>query len=300
MTVFEHVEKLKRDYTDKYVLVDEGSPELARFQGQTGRVKTINMNGRALVEFEQYVNSGWFDIDVDYLRVIDRPLPKEEEKPTKVVKKATKKRVAASGDKKLSPLEMARMQDSPGATTSAPVADAGGGKGADAGKKLSTADILAAARGKKAAAEDAPAGDAAAKDVGVKDASSMTLSEKLAAARGKKPASAPAEAEAAPVATKETTAKDPAAMTLAEKLAAARGESSDAASPEEIVDDSNLPETNLAETEAASSPSASSTEDTGSTENTGASATAAGGQAVDKSTMSVADMIAWCKAHDGS
>lgn len=297
MTVFEHVEKLKRDYTDKYVLVDEGSPELARFQGQTGRVKTINMNGRALVEFEQYVNSGWFDIDVDYLRVIDRPLPKEEEKPTKVVKKATKKRVAASGDKKLSPLEMARMQDSGGATKSAAATDADGEKEADTGKKLSTADILAAARNKKvtagsaeaAVAKDAPAKDSTGKDAGPKDASSMTLAEKLAAARGKKPDSEPTEAEAAPTATKETTAKDAAAMTLAEKLAAARGESSGAASPEKIVGDSNLPETNLPETESASS-----------AEDTGASATAAGGEVVDKSIMSVADMIMWCRAHDGS
>ncbi|MDE0938579.1 MAG: hypothetical protein OSA43_01345, partial [Pirellulales bacterium] len=73
MTVFEHIEKLKRDYTDKFVLVDDRCAELARFKGQTGRVKTVNMNGRALVEFDHYANIGWFDIGVDYLKVIDRP-----------------------------------------------------------------------------------------------------------------------------------------------------------------------------------------------------------------------------------
>ena len=75
MAVFEHIEKLKRDYTDKFVLVDDRCAELARFKGQTGRVKTVNMNGRALVEFDHFENIGWFDIDVDYLKVIDRPAP---------------------------------------------------------------------------------------------------------------------------------------------------------------------------------------------------------------------------------
>jgi hypothetical protein len=46
------VEPLKKQYTDQYVAVDAAQPELARFRGQVGRVKTINMNGRALVEFD--------------------------------------------------------------------------------------------------------------------------------------------------------------------------------------------------------------------------------------------------------
>jgi len=61
--IFEHIEKLKKDYTDKYVVVDESRPELARFKGLTGAVKTVNFSGRALVEFDGYNNIGWYDID---------------------------------------------------------------------------------------------------------------------------------------------------------------------------------------------------------------------------------------------
>ena len=48
--VFEHIEKLKSEYTDKYVAVDEAVLELQRFQGRAGQVRTVNMSGRALVE----------------------------------------------------------------------------------------------------------------------------------------------------------------------------------------------------------------------------------------------------------
>ncbi len=73
--VFEHAEKLKTEYTDKYVIVDQERPELCRFNGLTGTVRTVNMNGRALVEFDGFENIGWYDIDIDYLKVIDEPLP---------------------------------------------------------------------------------------------------------------------------------------------------------------------------------------------------------------------------------
>ena len=77
--VFEQIEKLKHEYTDKYVVVDARRPELARFAKTVGRVKTVNMSGRALVEFQEMaLNIGWFDIDVDYLKVVDKPKPKEE------------------------------------------------------------------------------------------------------------------------------------------------------------------------------------------------------------------------------
>jgi hypothetical protein len=82
-------------------------------------------------------------------------------------------------------------------------------------------------------------------------------------------------------------------MTLTEKLAAARGQVS--ASPE-----------NTTESTAASS-AAETDEDAGAAEETAvaaeaeASASAApeGAEVVDTSTMSVADIIAWCRAHDG-
>ncbi len=76
--VFEHIEQLQAEYTDKYVVVDGDRPELRRFQGMTGLVKTVNMSGRALVQFDGFNNIGWHDIDIDYLKVVDKPLSQEE------------------------------------------------------------------------------------------------------------------------------------------------------------------------------------------------------------------------------
>ena len=45
--VFEDIEQLQAEYTDKYVVVDDERPELRRFKGMTGLVKTVNMSGRA-------------------------------------------------------------------------------------------------------------------------------------------------------------------------------------------------------------------------------------------------------------
>src|SRR5215510_9350161 len=89
----DQVEKMKRDYTDKYVLVDANRPELARFRDVVGRVKTVNMNGRALVEFEDYhLNIGWYDIAPEYLKVVDKPPPRD--------KKAEAKKPAAKAEAK--------------------------------------------------------------------------------------------------------------------------------------------------------------------------------------------------------
>ncbi len=117
--VFAHIEKLKQEYTDKYVTVDEQRPELRRFGHMTGIVKTVNMNGRALVEFDGLANIGWYDIEIDFLKVVDKP----------VVDETTKKKPAAKAP---SELEKARAADSK--TT---------------GGKTSVEDVLAAARGEK-------------------------------------------------------------------------------------------------------------------------------------------------------
>ena len=74
--VFEKVEKVKREYTDKYVIVDDRRPELRRFKGMTGMVKTVNMSGRALVQFDANNNIGWYDIDPEFLTVVPKPPPK--------------------------------------------------------------------------------------------------------------------------------------------------------------------------------------------------------------------------------
>ena len=73
--VFEHIEKLKQEYTDKYVTVDEQRPELQRFGHMTGIVKTVNMNGRALVEFDGLENIGWYDIEIDFLKRTQNQAP---------------------------------------------------------------------------------------------------------------------------------------------------------------------------------------------------------------------------------
>src|SRR6185369_17911707 len=91
---FDLVERLKKQYTDKYVEVDGSVPELKRFQGLTGVVKTVNMGGRALVQFEHPVDISWYDIEPSYLKVVDKPAPKAE--PAKHVEDDQAKPVPAA------------------------------------------------------------------------------------------------------------------------------------------------------------------------------------------------------------
>ena len=156
LTFTESVEALKQQYTDKYVVVDPGRPELARFEYYVGQVKTVNMSGRALVEFLDYhLNIGWFDIDLSALTVVDKPTEESKAKAEAkraVAPAAVKPAAADAGGKKLSPLEMARQQGAQkgGGAAAAPTAKPAGGK-------QSVADILAAARAGKPAAGAAAA-----------------------------------------------------------------------------------------------------------------------------------------------
>lgn len=72
---FEEIEQLRRQYTDQYVVVENDRPELARFRGAIGQVKTVNQSGRALVEFDANNDRGRHDIDVAYLQIVDKPEP---------------------------------------------------------------------------------------------------------------------------------------------------------------------------------------------------------------------------------
>jgi hypothetical protein len=84
----EQAEQLKRDLTDKWVVVDKTTPELRRFSGLTGKVKTVNMSCRALVEFNGSADIGWYDIDPSFLTVVDEPVKKEKAAaPAKAEKK---------------------------------------------------------------------------------------------------------------------------------------------------------------------------------------------------------------------
>ena len=77
----ERIEELKRQYTGRCVVVDVQRPELARMAGKLGRIKTINYNGRALVQFEES-DPGWHDIDLDYLKVVEPPQSVPNEVPS--------------------------------------------------------------------------------------------------------------------------------------------------------------------------------------------------------------------------
>jgi hypothetical protein len=114
----ERAEQLKEKLTDKFVVVDNTIPELRRFANWTGKVRTVNMSCRALVEFDGPVDIGWYDINPDYLIVVDGPRPKvapAAKAPAKApaaaaateAKPAAAKPTAAAGK---SPLDAIRAQ----------------------------------------------------------------------------------------------------------------------------------------------------------------------------------------------
>jgi pyruvate/2-oxoglutarate dehydrogenase complex dihydrolipoamide acyltransferase (E2) component len=173
--VFPNIEKIKQDYTDKYVMVDPQRPELARFADVVGQVKTVNMSGRALVEFLDYhLNTGWYDIELEFLKVVDKPLPKPKEEkkssPKAEAKPAAVKEASAPAASKPQAAGkpstadiLAKLKGGGGAAPAAKKEDApkaaapAAGKAADRAK-MSVADMIAAAKGGAApAAKDEPA-----------------------------------------------------------------------------------------------------------------------------------------------
>lgn len=114
-STIDRAEQLKTELTDKWVTVSAEVPELRRFSELTGRVKTVNMNCRALVEFDGAEDIGWYDIDPSYLTVVDGPREKKKPEKKPVAKPAPAKPAAKSplaaaqaGGKPPSPLEAAR------------------------------------------------------------------------------------------------------------------------------------------------------------------------------------------------
>jgi hypothetical protein len=230
------IEKMKREYTDKYVLVDAARPELARFRDVVGRVKTVNMNGRALVEFDEYhVNIGWYDIDPEFLKVVDKPPPQ----PVKVeAKKAAPKAAPAAKEK--------------------PAAKAAPAAGAAKAGKTSVADMLAAARAGGAAKAGGPAAAVPTK----------------------------AKSEVAPAVAKPDALKvDRSKMSVADMLAAARAGGAPGAAPA-----APKPVAPAEEVQEAAAPVQEPAKK--------ATPAAKSGEKVDKSKMTIDDIIAWCRAHD--
>jgi hypothetical protein len=234
--MFDVIERLKSEWTDKYVVVSSPAPELARFSRTTGVVKTVNMNGRCLVEFDQFNNTGWYDIDPACLTIVAKPEPKPaaaKESKAPPAAKAPAAPKPAAADKPAAKPAAAGKPSTADILAAARAKAAGGSAPAatakPAGGKPSTADILAAARAKAGAPAAKPAGDEGAKaDPGTKP----STAEILARARAAKAATPPApeavvepieSVAAAPVAKPAATAKPAAGgalpTTTAEKLA---------------------------------------------------------------------------------
>ncbi|TWU00171.1 hypothetical protein Pla108_11160 [Botrimarina colliarenosi] len=223
------IEQLQRELTDKYVLVTGDRPELARFDGYVGQVKTVNFSGRALVEFTGFQNNpAWFDIDPACLRVVDKP--PEPEAPAKRTARPASKIPAKTGASAADVLAAVRG----GAKASKPDAAGRSGKPtAGAPKKpdskrvspsvgASTADILAAARGGKSSKAPPEKTSPAEGEKRTSPSVGLSTADVLAAARGKKPSADPA-----PPSPKQPPKQPPAAshqsgMTTEEILAAAR------------------------------------------------------------------------------
>ncbi len=190
----ERAEQLKADLTSKWVTVDAKIPELRRFVGLTGKVQTVNMNGRALVQFHDTADIGWYDIEPSFLRQVEEPAPKAKAEPAKAEKAApaAKAAPAPAGDaapaKKLSPLELARQQGASKPGTAAPA------PAAEGAKKLSPLEMARQQGAAKAAgAAPAPAAD------GGKKLSPLEMARMQGASKATAEAAAPA-AEPAPAA----------------------------------------------------------------------------------------------------
>lgn len=314
----DRISQLQREYTDKYVVVDPGRAELARFKGQTGRIKSVNMSGRALVQFDANANIGWYDIEIDHLRVVDPPAAKPEKADHKAAAPAPAKAAPAKaaaappkaaptkgaqaaptapGEKKLSPLELARMQGAAkkGAEAAGPAPAKAVSAAPVAGEgSQSTAEILAAARRPKQPSAPPPESKPAQKPAGK---AKLNVAEVLAAARGKaapapgaladRPAAAspPTPKSASPPAQKPASPAGPKGRpSVSEVLAAARGGTA-AAAPAAQADAANP----TVESAAAPEPA-----------DTAAAPTAAakGSQAGGALPTTTAERLAWCRSAD--
>ncbi|MBN1908937.1 MAG: hypothetical protein JW818_04290 [Pirellulales bacterium] len=117
----ERLEELRHEYAGEQVVVDASQPEWARFAGKIGRVMTLNANGRALVQFEGD-DRAWYDIELDFLKVLDAPTPSTSaeppdvatpvDQPTPVIESVEKKEAG------LSELERARLEREAGPSES--------------------------------------------------------------------------------------------------------------------------------------------------------------------------------------
>lgn len=189
--MFDVIERLKSEWTDKYVVINSSAPELARFAHATGTVRTVNMNGRCLVEFDQFNNIGWYDIDPAALKIVSQPLPKPVEKEAPKTTAAAKPAAKTAGSGKPSTADIlaaARAKTggaaaAPAAKPAAPTASSAEKKPAAPAGKLSTAEILARARAAKAGAAEPATPEAPAEALASEETEPQVASAKPAAAK---------------------------------------------------------------------------------------------------------------------
>jgi hypothetical protein len=64
-----HIESLRKEWTDLFVVANPEKPDLKRFEGRVGRVITVNWSGKAIVDF---ADGAWYDIpaSTDHLTIV--------------------------------------------------------------------------------------------------------------------------------------------------------------------------------------------------------------------------------------
>lgn len=107
--LLERVEKLRETYEGKRVKVASDRADLARFAGQEGCVRTINCNGRALVQFDGDDRS-WYDVALDDLKVVEKPHRATSGGAASGTEKPDERPDRREPDQQPSPLEIARSQ----------------------------------------------------------------------------------------------------------------------------------------------------------------------------------------------
>ena len=110
----ERIEKLKQEYAGQYVVIDTECAELARLKDIVGRVRTVNFNGRVLVEFDG-PDRAWYDLELDDLKVVDKSQPNGDGETSASTAKKTptaepEPTAETAPTQKLSRLELARLQ----------------------------------------------------------------------------------------------------------------------------------------------------------------------------------------------
>jgi hypothetical protein len=174
----QRAEELKREWTDRHVVIRRGVPELQRFDGLIGQVRTVNMNCRLLIEFDTPADISWYDIDPQFVTVVESvQAPPSSDESVDGAKHSQAAAAAAASVKSeaqggvsvtaasagLSPLEQIRKQAAAAATMDSPTehaaqqVTAAASPPADSPKKSTAVNPLDQIRRQAAAGTASPA-----------------------------------------------------------------------------------------------------------------------------------------------